>query len=93
MEFIEPEGWEPARGYTNGIVAEGKLVFVAGQIGWDAQQQFQSDDFIDQVRQTKQTLQLLKNNFQRLNPASWGQFTGALNLLADSVKRHVSFCL
>ena len=47
----------------------------------------QTKKIIDQVRQTKQTLQLLKNNFQRLNPASWGQFTGALNLLADSVKQ------
>jgi len=45
----------------------------------------QTKQIIDQVRQTKQTLQLLKNNFQRLNPASWGQYTGALNLLADSV--------
>ena len=47
----------------------------------------QTKKIVDQVRQTKQTLQLLKNNFQRLNPASWGQFTGALNLLADSVKQ------
>ena len=47
----------------------------------------QTKKIIDQVRQTKQTLQLLKNNFQRLNPASWGQFAGTLNLLADSVKQ------
>ena len=45
----------------------------------------QTKKIVDQVRQTKQTLQLLRNNFQRLNPASWGEFTGALNLLADSV--------
>ena len=45
----------------------------------------QTKQIIDQVRQTKQTLDLLRNNFQRLNPASWAQFTGALNALADSV--------
>jgi P-type conjugative transfer protein TrbJ len=47
----------------------------------------QTKKIVDQVRQTKQTLDLLRNNFKRLNPASWGQFTGALNLLADSVKQ------
>ena len=45
----------------------------------------QTKQIIDQVRQTKQTLDLLRNNFKRLNPASWGEFTGALNALADSV--------
>ncbi len=45
----------------------------------------QTKQIIDQVRQTKQTLDLLRNNFKRMNPASWGQYTGALNALADSV--------
>ena len=35
MRTVNPEGWLPPRGYSNGIVAEGKLLFVAGQIGWD----------------------------------------------------------
>lgn len=48
---IQPEGWEKARGYSNGIVASGKTLYVGGQIGWNAQQVFESDDFIDQMEQ------------------------------------------
>lgn len=48
---ISPEGWKAPKGYANGMVAEGRLLFVGGQIGWNAQQQFESDDFIDQTRQ------------------------------------------
>ncbi len=51
MEIIQPKGWVKPKGYTNGIVAEGRLVFVGGQIGWDGQGQFHSDDFVAQVRQ------------------------------------------
>ena len=50
-EVLQPPGWARARGYANGIAAEGRLVFVAGQIGWDAEQRFASDDFAAQVRQ------------------------------------------
>jgi enamine deaminase RidA (YjgF/YER057c/UK114 family) len=50
-EVLHPPGWAKARGYANGIAAEGRLVFVAGQIGWDADQRFASDDFAAQVRQ------------------------------------------
>jgi len=50
-ETLHPPGWARARGYANGIAAEGRLVFVAGQIGWDAEQRFASDGFAAQVRQ------------------------------------------
>ena len=50
--FLQPTGWAPAKGYANGVAARGTLVFVGGQIGWNAQQQFESDDFIDQTKQT-----------------------------------------
>jgi enamine deaminase RidA (YjgF/YER057c/UK114 family) len=50
-EILQPPGWVRPRGYANGIVAEGRQVYVAGQIGWDAQQRFVSDDFAAQVRQ------------------------------------------
>ena len=52
MKFLQPPGWAPAKGYANGIAARGTMVFVGGQIGWNAQQQFDSDDFIAQVGQT-----------------------------------------
>jgi enamine deaminase RidA (YjgF/YER057c/UK114 family) len=51
MEAINPPGWPTPRGYSNGTVAEGRLVFVAGQVGWDpATGQFETDDFAAQVR-------------------------------------------
>jgi enamine deaminase RidA (YjgF/YER057c/UK114 family) len=50
-ETLQPPGWARPRGYANGIAAEGRQIFVAGQIGWDAEQRFVSDDFGAQVRQ------------------------------------------
>lgn len=51
MHILQPPGWARPRGYSNGIAARGQLVFVAGQIGWDAQCRFQTSDFTGQVRQ------------------------------------------
>ena len=51
MKFLQPPGWVPAKGYANGVVARGAQVFVGGQIGWNAQQQFESDDLIAQIAQ------------------------------------------
>lgn len=51
MQTILPEGWPRPKGYANGIVAEGKLLFIAGQIGWNEKEQFESDDFVAQVEQ------------------------------------------
>jgi len=49
--MIHPEGWKPAKGYANGIVAEGRILFVGGQIGWTAEQVFEAHDFIGQMKQ------------------------------------------
>ena len=46
-----PSGWLAPKGYANGISAQGQLVFVGGQIGWNASQQFESDDFVLQTAQ------------------------------------------
>jgi enamine deaminase RidA (YjgF/YER057c/UK114 family) len=51
MQVLQPEGWAAPKGYANGIAARGTLVFVGGQIGWNAQQQFETDDFAGQARQ------------------------------------------
>jgi enamine deaminase RidA (YjgF/YER057c/UK114 family) len=51
MQLLHPKHWAPAKGFANGVAAEGRLVFVAGQIGWNAEQQFESDDFVAQVEQ------------------------------------------
>lgn len=51
MKTILPEGWPRPKGYANGIVAEGKVLFIAGQIGWNEREEFESDDFVAQVEQ------------------------------------------
>lgn len=51
MRKLQPPGWLEPKGYANGIKARGALIFVGGQIGWNAQQQFESDDFIAQTQQ------------------------------------------
>ncbi|MFQ6546573.1 RidA family protein [Aestuariibius sp. 2305UL40-4] len=48
---VHPDGWKPAKGYANGMIAEGRVLFVGGQIGWNAHQVFEHDDFIGQMRQ------------------------------------------
>jgi enamine deaminase RidA (YjgF/YER057c/UK114 family) len=51
VRTLEPPGWAAPRGYANGIAARGTLVFVGGQVGWNAAQAFESDDFVTQARQ------------------------------------------
>ena len=53
---IQPPDWAEPRGYANGILARGALLFVGGQIGWNARQVFDSDDFVAQTRQALQNL-------------------------------------
>ncbi len=49
-QLLQPPDWTRAKGYANGVKARGALVFVGGQIGWNARQEFESDDFIAQTR-------------------------------------------
>ena len=51
MWFIQPPGWPRPRGYSNGIVATGRVLFIAGQIGWDEHNTIVSDRFEDQAAQ------------------------------------------
>lgn len=48
MKIVQPDGWLPPKGYANGIVADGPTLYVAGQIGWNAQCEFTTDDLIEQ---------------------------------------------
>jgi enamine deaminase RidA (YjgF/YER057c/UK114 family) len=50
MHLLQPPDWAPPKGYANGIAARGLTVFVGGQIGWNGQQQFESDDFVTQAK-------------------------------------------
>lgn len=49
-KVLQPEGWTKPVGYANGISARGRTVFVGGQIGWNAQSRFETDEFVEQVR-------------------------------------------
>jgi enamine deaminase RidA (YjgF/YER057c/UK114 family) len=49
--FLHPQSWKRPKGYANGIAAEGRMVFLAGQVGWNAEQRFESLDFVAQARQ------------------------------------------
>lgn len=51
MKVLQPQGWAPPLGYANGIAARGTVVFVAGQVGWDAAQKFRSEDLALQFEQ------------------------------------------
>jgi enamine deaminase RidA (YjgF/YER057c/UK114 family) len=51
MQVLQPPGWAKPKGYSNGIVARGRTVFVAGQVGWNAQEKFETSDFAGQARQ------------------------------------------
>jgi enamine deaminase RidA (YjgF/YER057c/UK114 family) len=56
MQVILPAGWTRPKGYSNGVVASGRMLFVAGMIGWDAHGVFHSDDFAVQARQALQNI-------------------------------------
>jgi enamine deaminase RidA (YjgF/YER057c/UK114 family) len=53
-QVLLPAGWPRPKGYANGVAARGRMVFIAGMIGWDAQGVFHTDDFAAQARQALQ---------------------------------------
>ena len=58
--ILQPPGWPRPSGYANGVAAEGRLVFVAGQVGWESDRTFRSDDFVAQFDQAlRNTLAVL----------------------------------
>jgi len=50
-QTIHPEGWAPAKGYANGMLTHDGVLHIGGQIGWDENKEFVSDDFVGQMRQ------------------------------------------
>ncbi len=61
MKILQPPTWSRPRGYSNGVMASGKTVCVAGMIGWDAQCLFQTDDFAGQVHQALENVVAVLN--------------------------------
>jgi len=56
LQFLHPSHWKPAIGYSNGVAATGRTVFTGGIIGWTADQEFETDDFVGQVEQTLRSI-------------------------------------
>jgi enamine deaminase RidA (YjgF/YER057c/UK114 family) len=56
MRIVNPPGWPRPKGYSNGIEARGRQVYVAGMVGWNEKEQFESDDFVAQFRRTLQNI-------------------------------------
>ncbi|HTB28772.1 MAG TPA: RidA family protein [Steroidobacteraceae bacterium] len=56
FQVLLPEGWPRPAGYSNGVVAEGRQIFIAGQVGWDAKGRFPSADLAGQVRQSLENI-------------------------------------
>ena len=50
-KFLQPAGWPRAKGYSNGVMASGRTVYVGGMVGWNEKEQFETDDFAGQFRQ------------------------------------------
>jgi enamine deaminase RidA (YjgF/YER057c/UK114 family) len=51
IQMFNPSEWNRPKGYSNGVTAYGQMIFVAGQVGWDGNETFQTDDLVGQVRQ------------------------------------------
>jgi enamine deaminase RidA (YjgF/YER057c/UK114 family) len=56
MQILQPPEWARPRGYACGVAAQGRLVFISGQVGWDGQGRFHSTDFVAQSRQALQNV-------------------------------------
>lgn len=54
--ILHPKSWKQPKGFANAIAARGRMIFLAGQVGWNAEQRFESHDFIAQVRQALQNI-------------------------------------
>jgi enamine deaminase RidA (YjgF/YER057c/UK114 family) len=55
-EILHPAGWKQPRGYSDGVAATGRTLYLGGTIGWDGQQRFASDDFVEQARQAMRNI-------------------------------------
>lgn len=55
-KILQPDGWAAPRGYSNGMTATGRFVFVSGQVGWNASGAFETDDLVEQIRQALQNV-------------------------------------
>ncbi|MGD0722686.1 MAG: RidA family protein [Roseiarcus sp.] len=86
-QILQPEGWARPVGYSNGVAARGRLVFTGGQIGWNADCRFESDDLLDQIGRTLANIAAVLREAgatpQHITTMTWfltdlGEYRGAL---------------
>ena len=58
MKILQPKNWKRPKGYSNGILAQGKTIFVSGQIGWNANEEFVSNEIVSQTKQALENMAL-----------------------------------
>ena len=56
LKTLQPDGWAKPAGYANGVSARGRVIHVAGQIGWNKDSKFETDDFVEQVKKSLQNV-------------------------------------
>ena len=97
-QFLHPSHWKPAIGYSNGVAATGRMVFTGGIIGWNADQVFETDDFVGQVEQAlKSIVEVLAcagAGPQHLVRLTWyvtdkAEYLGALKALGQHYRTHI----
>jgi enamine deaminase RidA (YjgF/YER057c/UK114 family) len=86
LTILQPPGWAKPRGYANGVAATGRLVFVAGQIGWNANAEFESDDLVAQAAQALRNVMAVLNEAGAL-PAHIVRMTWYVTDRAEYLRR------
>jgi enamine deaminase RidA (YjgF/YER057c/UK114 family) len=61
MEILQPPSWLQPKGYSNGIAVKGTIVFVAGMVGWNNKQKFETTNFVEQARQALRNIVTVLN--------------------------------
>jgi enamine deaminase RidA (YjgF/YER057c/UK114 family) len=86
LTILQPPGWAKPRGYANGVAATGRLVFVAGQVGWNANAEFESDDLVAQAAQALRNVVAVLNEAGAL-PAHIVRMTWYVTNRAEYLRR------
>jgi enamine deaminase RidA (YjgF/YER057c/UK114 family) len=98
MKFLLPEEWKTPKGYSQGIIAEGRQIFISGQIGWDETATFQTDDFAEQAGQAlRNIIRILAEanaNAEHITRMTWyitnkKEYLASLKLLGKKYREEV----
>ena len=83
-KIVQPEGWAPAKGYANGILTEGKTLYIGGQIGWNSEKIFEEKDFIGQMEQVLKNIKEIVSTQSGMKTKRWMKSPEVRELLSIS---------